>query len=82
MSSKGKDKILESIADILTPDNVQKYILGTKRNNSPRAIYDVVKDCIKLKKKKVKGKPNKNKNAYSLYIKRKNKKKKSKYWHI
>lgn len=67
-----------------TPEGIQRYILGTKKNGEPRAVYDIVKDCMGGKGKK-KGK--KAKTAYDLYAKGKKKKKKkkkhkkNKHWH-
>jgi len=33
-------------------DSFQKYILGFKKNGSPRAVYDVIRDYQKIKKRK------------------------------
>lgn len=87
---------IENITELMSPEGVQKYILGTKKNGTPRALYDVLKDYSKPKKKKKKkgGKNKKNDipTSYSLYLstssnkkqnkKKKNKKKKDKHWHI
>lgn len=86
---------IENLTTLMSPEGVQKYILGTKKNGSPRAVYDVVKDFSSSKKKKKKGKgKGKKKNvdipaSYSFYLntktskkKKKNKKNKDKYWHI
>lgn len=84
---------VENIMKIMNPEGVQKYILGTKKNGTPRALYDVLKDYSKpKKKKKKKGKKNNEIPAsYSLYLnttnskkkkKKKDKKNKDKYWHI
>lgn len=90
---KNDHPILQNLAVITTPENIQRYILGTKRNGSPRAVYDIIKDYTQPKKHK-KGKKHKkhNKggynNTYSLYIdtrkkgKKKGKKKHKKHWHI
>lgn len=83
----------ENMAVIATPEGIQKYILGTKKNGSPRAVYDVIKDYVEPKNKsskKKKKKKNKNKDDSSMYgfylsSKKKGKKKKKnkdKYWHI
>lgn len=81
---------VENMMTLMTPDGVQKYILGTKKNGTPRAVYDVVRDYTKPKKKK-KDKKKKGKNkvpaSYSFYLntsagKKKKKKKKDKHWHI
>lgn len=87
---------VENMAVLMSPEGVQKYILGSKKNGTPRALYDVVKDYTKPKKKnkkknKKKGKKDDmNPTAYSFYLntkkgKKKNKKKNKKsdkYWHI
>lgn len=91
MATNEKDKelnpILNNIAILMTPENVQKYILGNKKNGSPRAVYDVIKDYTKPKKKKKKNKKKATNNGgsrYDLYVsaKKKKKKKKNKHWHI
>lgn len=93
---KGTKIFIENITALMTPEGVQKYILGTKKNGTPRAVYDVVKDYTQPKKKKKKGKNKKKKSdiptSYSFYVssskkkknKKKNKKKKdkNKHWHI
>ncbi len=79
---------LENMTFILSPENFQKYILGSKKNGQPRAIYDIVKDYTSPKKK---GKKKKKKNqsdtvsgTYAFYLdtKKKKKGKKKKHWHI
>lgn len=84
-----KDTFIENIAKLATPEGVQQYLLGTKKNGSPRAVYDVVRDYTKPKKKK---KHNKKSQAvgdstYAFYLNTKKKKKKKhkkddKHWHI
>lgn len=83
--------LMENLSELMSPEGVQKYILGTKKNGTPRAIYDVVRDYTKPKKKKKNKKRKKNKDipvSYSLYLgtksskKKKKNKKKDKYWHI
>lgn len=70
--------ILTGVADLITPDNIQRYLLGTKKNGQYRAVYDVVKDYTSdSKKKKKKGKKDKN-NTHSLYLSIKGKKKRKK----
>lgn len=93
-AGKGSNVLLENLSVLMTPDGVQKYILGTKKNGSPRAVYDVVKDYTEPKKKKKGKKKGKKKNkvnvptSYSFYLstksskKKKKDKKKDKYWHI
>lgn len=70
------------IANVFTEDNIKNYILGTKKNGSPRAVYDIIKDtteCSGTKKKKKK----KNGSSYDVYlgVKKKKKKKKGKKGH-
>ena len=79
----------ENLTVLMSPDGVQKYILGTKKNGTPRAIYDVVKDYTKPKKKKKdKNKKDELPASYSFYLgttkkkKKKKKKKKDEHWHI
>lgn len=74
-------KIADIISAVFTAENVQTYVLGTKKSGKPRAIYDIVKAETSKKKKKKK----KIDDAYSLYRstkkkKKKNKKNKSKHW--
>ena len=88
---------VENMATLMSPDGFQKYVLGTKKDGTPRAIYDILKDYNKPKKKKKKnGKKKKSSDiptSYSFYLsttsdkkkKKKNKKKnkdKNKHWHI
>lgn len=89
-----KNVLVENLSVLATPEGFQKYMLGTKKNGSPRAVYDVVKDYSQPKKKKKKKKDKKKdkykstNNTYSFYLdskkdkKKKKKKKKSKHWHI
>ena len=88
---KASSVILNNLAILMTPENVQKYILGNKKDGNPRAVYDVIRDYTKPKKKKKKNKNNKeSKNSgsrYDLYVttkkkKKKKKNKKNKHWHI
>lgn len=89
-TEKHSSVFAENIATLMTPEGVQKYILGTKKNGTPRAIYDVVKDYTRPKKKKKKDKKKKAEipTSYSFYLsasskkKKKKNKKKDKYWHI
>lgn len=84
--------LCDNLAALASPDGIQRYILGTKKNGQPRAVYDVIKDCLepkkkskkKDKKKKKNKKKAKNKSTYSVYVDSKKSKKatKSKYWHI
>lgn len=81
--SDAKTQILENLSVLTNMDNIQKYLLGTKKNGSPRAVYDIVKDYRKPKKQKKKGGGN---SSYSLYLNaksgKKKHKKKKKHWHI
>lgn len=82
----------ENMSVIATPEGFQKYILGTKKNGNPRAVYDVVRDYVEPKRKSRKKKKKKNKDKddtsmYGFYLSSKKKgknkkKKKDKYWHI
>lgn len=94
MSVEEKEKntptVVENLQVLATPEGFQKYLLGTKKNGQPRAVYDVVRDYTKPKKKKKKKKNKKKDNletTYDIYLKssgkkKKKKKKKDKYWHI
>lgn len=93
MSNENKKSVFaENMATLITPEGIQKYILGSKKNGTPRAIYDIVKDYVNPgKKKKGKGGKKKKKKAdmtstYAFYLNsksgKKKKKKKNKYWHI
>lgn len=83
-----KDTFVENIAKLATPEGVQQYLLGTKKNGTPRAVYDVVKDYTKPKKRKKKHKGKKSgggDSTYAFYLntkKKKKKKNKDKHWHI
>lgn len=83
--------LLNNLATLSQPDNFQRYILGTKSNGQPRALYDVVKDYTRPKKKKKHKKGDDNQlNDFRLLItsggkkhkKKKKKHKKNKHWHI
>lgn len=86
---KNEHPILENLAVLSTPENIQKYFFGTKKNGDPRAVYDIVRDYTKPKKKKKnKKKSNAQPSTYDFYVsarkrKKKHKKKKNKdFWHI
>lgn len=91
MAEEKNSVFIQNMSALATPEGIQKYILGCKKNGQPRAVYDVVKDYTKPKKKK-KGKKGKGKgsskkpSSYSLYVTAKKKKKKhkkgGKHWHI
>ena len=88
MAEKEKSKIVERLEELATPEGVQKYLFGFKKNGQPRAVYDIVKDYTKPKKgkkNKKKDKDGKSDSTFSFYLntkKGKKKKKKNKYWHI
>lgn len=81
---------VQNVSTLTEPENFQKYIMGTKKNGQPRAVYDIIKELtgIKKEKKKKKGKKKKHKNKVpdaqiSFYrTHKKKKKKKHKYWNI
>jgi len=76
---KLSSRLAENFVNVLTPDNIQKYIFGVKKNGHPRAIYDIVRDYTSKRVKKGK----KKKDNYSFYLRaKKNKKKKKKHWHF
>lgn len=89
---KQRNPLVDNLAVITKPENIQKYILGTKKNGQPRAVYDIIKDYTdpKHKKKKKKKKHDDKPTAYSLYLetksgkkkKKKHRKKRNKYWHV
>lgn len=90
MADEKNSVFFKNLTVILSPENFQKYVLGTKKNGNPRALYDVVKDYTvpkkKGKKKKKKNRDNSISGTYSFYLdthkKKKGKKKKKKHWHI
>lgn len=86
---KQRSPLVDNLAVMTKPENIQKYILGTKKNGQPRAVYDIIKDYTLPKHKKKKKKKHESKpTAYSLYLqtkgskKKKKKKKMDKYWHV
>jgi hypothetical protein len=84
-SNKG-NCLRENLANIITVDNIGKYVLGTKKNGQPRSLRDIiVKDIrgIKGKSKKKKKKEGSDISKYYPFIftpKKKIKKKKKKHW--
>lgn len=85
MSESKGSKIVESIASMVTAENIQKYVLGTNKAGQPRALYDVAKDIFGGKKKKKKKKNKGGNNSLDIFVsskKKKKNKKKSKHWHI
>jgi len=86
---KTQNPLVENLAVLTTPENIQKYFFGTKKNGAPRAVYDIVRDYTKPKKKKKKHKKKDlSPSTYDFYVsakkrKKKHKKKKNKnFWHI
>ena len=84
-----KKEVRNAWFDLTTPDGMQKFFLGTKKNGQPRAVYDVVKFYTNPKKSKKKGKKHDDESAsmYSFYLntkggKKKKKKHKKDHWHI
>lgn len=87
MSEEKKSSVLlDNLAVLTTPEGIQKYLLGTKKNGTPRAVYDVVRDYAKPKKKKKDKKNKKGGTSYEFYLNtkkgKKKKKKEKKHWHI
>lgn len=90
--NKAKSIFIENMAILTSPEGVQRYLLGTKKNGTPRAVYDVVKDYTKPKKKKKDKKKESSSSpssTYAFYLdskksskKKKKKKGKGKHWHI
>lgn len=80
--------VAQALKKAMTAENFQKYILGTKKNGAPRAVYDIIKDVAidpkKKKKKKGKKKSKVQPGMYDLYLgvhgKKKKKKHKGKHW--
>ena len=88
MSDEKKNSVLlDNLTVLTTPEGIQKYLLGTKKNGTPRAIYDIVRDYTKPKKKKKDKKAKKHgATSYEFYLNTKKGKKKhkknKKHWHI
>lgn len=86
--NKQPSVLVQNFAVLATPEGIQKYIFGTKKNGQPRAAWDIVKDCTqpkKKKKKKKKDNDNRPTSVYDVYLtgkKKKKKKHKKKYWHV
>ena len=81
---KKSSKFLDKIGEMITAENLQKYVLGTNKSGQPRAVYDIVKDLAGGKKKKKK-KKNSGGSSFDIFVnakKGKKKKKKNKHWHI
>ena len=82
-----KNVFVDNLMVLTSPEGIQKYVMGTKKNGTPRAVYDIVKDVFDIDtKKKKKHKKNAKKrslSAYDFYISKKKKHKKhKKHWHI
>ena len=74
-------RIVEKLSEAATGENIQKYVLGTKKSGEPRALYDIVKDYVEYKRKNRKNKKKSTPNSYAFYLKaKKKKKKKDKHW--
>ena len=72
-------KVLQkNLLKLTDPNHIQKYVLGSKKNGDPRAIYDVIKDCKKMEKKKKKKKIKKSDYKFLYTVKKKKGKKKHK----
>ena len=93
MRDEKKNIFVENMQVLFSPDGMQKYLFGSKKDGSPRAAYDIVRDFVKPKKKKHKKKnkkSGKSNNSFEFYLntkgsgkkKHKKKNKKNKYWHI
>ena len=86
MEDKKSSTLLDNLTELTTPEGIQKYLLGTKKNGTPRAIYDVVRDYTKPKKKKKKKDKKSKVTRYEICStskkKKKKKKKDKKHWHI
>lgn len=83
-----KNVFVDNMMVLTSPEGIQKYIMGTKKNGAPRAVYDIVKDVFDIdtkKKKKKKAKKHTKKHslsAYDFYVAKKKHKKHKKHWHI
>lgn len=69
---------MKQIANLITPENLQKYILGSKKNGEARALYDIVRDVSGIKGRKKKRKQNLDYLSVTFGGKKKKKKKKKK----
>lgn len=77
MSEKKETSLGEKLSELITAENIQKYVLGSTKEGNPRAIYDVVRDFVKPKKKKKRKKGSYNLvDEYAIFRKKKGKKKK------
>lgn len=74
----GETKIANQVANLITSENIQKYVFGHKKNGEPRALYDIVKDVMNFKKKKKKKKTKLDSFSLELVGKKKKKKRKKK----
>lgn len=81
-----KNVFVDNLMVLTSPEGIQKYIMGTKKNGAPRAVYDIVKDVFDIDTKKKKKKAKKHKkhslSAYDFYVSKKKHKKHKKHWHI
>lgn len=84
MADEKSSIFIDNLAVLTNPEGIQKYIFGHKKNGTPRALYDILKDiygCECHKKKKKKHKKDKS-TTYEFYLDTKKKKKHKKHWHI
>ena len=62
---KSTNVFIENMKVLASPEGMQKYIFGSKKNGTPRAVYDIVKDYTKPSKKKKKKDKKKHKHSSS-----------------
>ena len=83
---RSKNTLVEVLEKVVTPENIQKYIFGTKKSGQPRALYDILKDYTVDTKRKKKNKDDEDGDPFSVILSVKNKgkrkKKKSKHWYV
>lgn len=80
--SESKQSFKDLLSGVITKENIS-YILGTKKNGSQRAPYDVFKELhVDKGKSKKKSKKHRKGNSYSIFLdtRKKRKKKKSKHF--
>jgi len=57
-------EVVDKFGKVMTGENIQTYIFGTKKDGNPRAAYDILKPFLHPDKKKKKGKKG---GYFSLY---------------
>lgn len=87
-----KNVIKSNLQEITSLEGIQKYVFGCKKNGTPRAFFDVWKECKGFKKKGKKKKKHKSssESSYNIYLdtkggkskKKKKHKKHKKHWHV